>query len=53
MHENGHDSALIEPCLAHADGNKVRAIYNRAERLAERGKLMQAWSDYCDEMAGV
>jgi hypothetical protein len=53
MHEKGHDCALIELCLAHADGNKVRAVYNKSERLAERGKFVQAWSDYCDEIASV
>jgi integrase len=52
MHEKGHDSALIELCLAHADANAVRAIYNRAERLEERRKLMQSWADYCDEIRG-
>ena len=52
MHEKGHDSALIELCLAHADANAVRAIYNRVERLAERRELMHSWADYCDEIRG-
>jgi hypothetical protein len=26
----------------------VRAAYNRAQRLDERRKMMQAWSDYID-----
>jgi len=34
--------------LAHIERNKVRAAYNRAERLAERRKMMQAWADYLD-----
>jgi len=34
--------------LAHAERNKVRAAYNRAQRLDERRKMMQAWSDYLD-----
>ena len=39
---------LIELQLAHAERNKVRAAYNRAERLAERRQMMQAWADYLD-----
>jgi hypothetical protein len=26
----------------------VRAAYNKAQRLPERRKMMQAWSDYLD-----
>lgn len=50
LHDLGWDSALIELQLAHADRNKVRASYNRAERLPERAKMMQAWSDYLDSL---
>jgi integrase len=42
---------VIERQLAHVDGNKVRAIYNRAEYLPERKKMMQQWADYVDELA--
>ena len=49
MHETGWDSQLIELQLAHADRNKVRAAYNRAERLKERRKMMQDWADYLDK----
>jgi integrase len=28
--------------------NRVRAAYNKAQRLPERRKMMQAWSDYLD-----
>lgn len=34
---------LIELQLAHAERDKVRAAYNRAERLVERRMMMQAW----------
>jgi hypothetical protein len=34
--------------LAHAGRNKVRAAYNKAQRLAERRTMMQAWADYID-----
>jgi integrase len=46
LNEQGWHPDLIELQLAHAERNKVRAAYNRAQRLAERRKMMQAWSDY-------
>jgi len=36
--------------LAHADSNKIRGIYNRAEHIKERTKMMQQWSDYLDSL---
>jgi integrase len=50
LHELGFESGDIELQLAHLDGNKIRAIYNRAERLPQRRKMMQAWSDYLDAL---
>jgi integrase len=50
LHEQGWDSALIELSLAHVDKNSVRAAYNHAERLEERRKMMQAWSDWIDSL---
>lgn len=50
LHELGWESQLIELQLAHSDRNKVRAAYNRAERLADRKKMMQAWSDHLDTL---
>lgn len=48
LNEQGWHPDLIELQLAHAERDKVRAAYNRAERLAERRKMMQAWADYLD-----
>ncbi len=48
LHELGFDSGDIELQLAHLDRNQIRATYNKAERLAERRKMMQVWSDYLD-----
>jgi integrase len=48
LNEQGWHPDLIELQLAHAERNKVRAAYNRAARLAERRKMMQAWSNYLD-----
>ena len=39
---------LIELSLAHAPRDKVRSAYNRATRIPERRKMMQAWADYLD-----
>jgi integrase len=46
LNEMGWSPDVIERQLAHAERNKVRAAYNRAQYLEERRKMMQAWSDY-------
>ena len=46
LNELGWHPDVIELQMAHAERNKVRAAYNRAERLAERREMMQAWADY-------
>ncbi|MGC1460278.1 MAG: integrase arm-type DNA-binding domain-containing protein [Steroidobacteraceae bacterium] len=48
LNEQGWNPNLIELQLAHKERNKVRAAYNRAQRLAERRQMMQAWADYLD-----
>src|SRR6266478_3516237 len=48
LNEQGFPPDVIELQLAHAERNKVRAAYNKAQRLAERRKMMQAWADYID-----
>jgi hypothetical protein len=48
LNEQGWHPDLIELQLAHAERNKVRIAYNRAERIQERRKMMQAWADYLD-----
>jgi integrase len=50
LNEQGVHPDLIELQLAHQEGNTTRAAYNRAERLADRRKMMQAWADYLDEL---
>jgi integrase len=50
LNEQGWHPDVIELQLAHAERNKVRAAYNRAARLAERRKMLQAWSDYLDTL---
>jgi integrase len=50
LNEQGWHPDVIELQLAHKERNKVRAAYNRAERLAERKKMMQAWADYLEQL---
>lgn len=48
LNEQGFPPDVIELQLAHAERNEVRAAYNRASRMADRRKMMQAWADYLD-----
>ncbi len=51
LNEKGYNPDVIEKCLAHSSSNQVRAIYNRAQYMEERKKLMQEYADYLDELA--
>jgi integrase len=46
LNEMGHRPDVIERQLAHVERNKVRAAYNRAQYLAERRLLMEAWANF-------
>lgn len=48
LNERGYPPDVVELQLAHAERNKVHAAYNKAQRLPERRKMMQAWADYLD-----
>ncbi|TAL88467.1 MAG: DUF4102 domain-containing protein [Rhodanobacter sp.] len=48
LNEMGWTPDVIERQLAHAERNKVRAAYNRAQYLEDRTRMMQAWADYLD-----
>ena len=49
LNEHGWSADAIERQLAHkAQG--VRAVYNLAEYLPERRRMMQAWADYLDAL---
>lgn len=50
LNEMGYNSDWIERQLAHRERNEVRASYNYAQYLPERREMMQAWSDYLDEL---
>ncbi len=51
LNEMGYNHDAIERQLAHAESNKVRAAYNRAEYLPERTIIMQDWSNLIESMA--
>lgn len=46
LNEQGWNRDAIERQMAHAEHNSIRAIYNYAEYMTERTKMMQAWADY-------
>jgi integrase len=50
LNEQGFHPDLIELQLAHAERDESRGAYNRALRLPERRKMMQAWADYLDRL---
>jgi integrase len=50
LNEQGYAPDVIELQLAHQERNQARAAYNRAQRLEERRRMMQAWADYLDEL---
>jgi len=39
---------VIEACLAHREGDKIRAAYNRAQFNVERRALLAVWADFLD-----
>jgi integrase len=50
LNEMNFPPDVIELQLAHAEKNDTRSAYNRAQRLPERKKMMQAWADYLDRL---
>jgi len=51
LNEMHYRPDCIERQLAHAERDKSRSSYNRAEYLPERKEMMQAWANMIDEMA--
>ena len=50
LNEQGWHPDIIELQLNHEERDEMRGTYNRAQRLAERRKMMQAWADYLDSL---
>lgn len=46
--ERGFNADAIERQLAHVPDDAIRAIYNRAEYLPERRRMLQEWADWLD-----
>jgi integrase len=40
---------VIEACLAHKEGDRIRAAYNRAQFAEERAALLAKWATYLEE----
>lgn len=51
LNEAGLSSDWIERQLAHVEGNEIRGIYNAAEWLPGRRKMMLWWSDFLEGKA--
>jgi integrase len=50
LNELGFNADWIERQLAHVPHGQVRGIYNRAEYLPERRRMLQEWADYLDTL---
>ncbi|CAK7037813.1 MAG: Prophage integrase IntS [Desulfovibrio sp.] len=50
LNEQGYHADAIEKQLAHNPRNKIRGIYNRAEYMPERRRIMQDWANYLGEL---
>jgi hypothetical protein len=46
----GANIDVIEHCLAHVPGNRVRAAYNRHAYQVERREMLQAWAARVDTL---
>jgi hypothetical protein len=43
---------VVDRQLSHVHHNSVTRAYDRAQWLDERKEMMQAWSDYIDQLRG-
>jgi len=50
LNELGYNADWIERQLAHVPHGQVRGIYNRAEYLPERRRMLQEWANYLDDL---
>lgn len=51
--ELGFRPDIIEHQLAHTVRDPLGRAYNRTQHLAERKRMMQAWADYLENIAGL
>jgi integrase len=50
LREIGFENDLVELQLSHKIANPVRAAYDKAARVPERVRMMQAWADHLDDL---
>jgi integrase len=50
LREIGFENDLVELQLSHKITNPVRAAYDKAARIPERVRMMQAWADHLDAL---
>ena len=48
LNELGYMGDAIEKQMAHDKKSSIRAVYNHAQHLVERRKIMQVWADFLD-----
>lgn len=48
LNEMGYNEDWIEAQLSHAGSSKIRKVYNHAEYVEQRRRMMQDWADYLD-----
>lgn len=48
--EKGYNADAIERQLSHVPDDAIRAIYNRAEYLPERRRMLQDWANWLDHI---
>ncbi|CAM3615632.1 integrase [Psychrobacter glaciei] len=48
LNELGYMGDAIEKQMAHDKKGSIRAVYNHAQHLEERRKIMQVWADFLD-----
>ncbi|HEN3658145.1 TPA: tyrosine-type recombinase/integrase [Yersinia enterocolitica] len=50
LNEHGFEGDWVERQLAHLDKSKIRGVYNHAQYIDDRKRMMQWYADYLDSM---
>lgn len=51
LNDKGYNSDAIEVALSHMNSDRIKASYDRGERLAMRFEILQAWGDFVEQSA--
>lgn len=49
LNDKGYNSDAIEVALSHMNSDRIKASYDRGERLEMRFEILQAWGDFVEE----